>query len=219
MIASSCIAEGTLDATNACQICDPSRSKSAYSPNTGADCGSSATECSGQDTCDENAVCKPNDAADRTTCFDGYCQAGLCEVPSFDCVAPDPPEIDTDSMQFLLQSGSPPSPAGGTVKSGRYTPIRVEYYGDQPGTTSLLSFDIDGIFVQVANQPYPPWIPAVLYAGLLTPTNKSLEFDVQRCSTQTVSIPAIEYTATANGMVTFYDDSSGTRVVTSYLRE
>src|SRR5690606_4553129 len=155
-------APDSLNGANSCEICDPERSTSNYSPDIGAHCGSGPTECSGQDTCNASASCQTNHVADRTKCSGGYCEDGVCTVPVFDCIAPDPPPIDTDAIEiFANLSGTPPTPIGGTLQPGRYTPFRIQYYGEQPTTTYTYSFEFDGIFVQVGYQPYPPWVPQI----------------------------------------------------------
>jgi len=141
-------------------------------------------------------------------------------VPTFDCIAPDPPPIDADALEVFTVSGSPPVPTGGTVQPGRYTPFRIQYYGEQPSTTPIYSFEFDGIFVQAAYQPYPAWIPQIEFAGLFSRTGSTQEFDFERCDPQyDIDVPPLEYSATANGMLTFETDSEGTRIVVSYLRE
>jgi hypothetical protein len=67
-IAGSCVAAGDLNPANSCLICDPARSVDAYSPNVDATCGSAATECSGQDTCNAQGQCTPNHLAAGTAC-------------------------------------------------------------------------------------------------------------------------------------------------------
>lgn len=221
VIGDNCVDADALNASNSCEICDPERSTSDYSPDTGAACGSSETECSDQDTCNGSAACQPNDVADRTECSDGYCEGGVCTVPAFDCIVPDPPVIDADALEiFVGLTGTPPTPTGGTLQPGRYTPFRIQYYGEQPTTTNTYSFEIDGIFAQAAHQPYPPWIPQIEFAGLFERVGSTLEFDFERCDPQyDIDVPTIEYSATTNGMLTFETDSYGTRIVTSYLRE
>jgi hypothetical protein len=67
-IAGNCVAAGAQDPANACQICDPARSAEAYSANVGASCGAAGTDCSGQDTCNEQGQCAPNHLAAGTAC-------------------------------------------------------------------------------------------------------------------------------------------------------
>lgn len=84
----------------------------------------------------------------------------------------------------------------------------------------MYSFEFDGIFVQANTQPFPPWVPAGEHAGIFTRVDDTLEFELQPCDpTYSTEIPALEYSATVNGMFIFETHSSGTRVVISYLRE
>lgn len=78
-IGNTCVAPGSGDPANACQICDLSRSATAYSVNVGASCGSPATECSGQDTCNAQGQCAANNL-DNTSCQQnaGLCVGGTC---------------------------------------------------------------------------------------------------------------------------------------------
>jgi len=220
VIGGACVAADAANPDNSCQVCDPDESTSAYSADVGTACGDSETECSGEDTCNSSAVCQANHVADRIECSDGYCEGGDCKLPVFDCIAPDPPAFDGEELEMFVNLTDPPTPTGGALPSGRYTPFRVQYYGDQPSTTSLYSFEIQGIFAQVAMQPYPPWIPQIEFAGIFTPIDDTLEFDVERCDPQyDIDVPVLEYSATANGMLTFETDVYGTRIVISYLRE
>ncbi len=221
VVGGSCVASGAVDPSNKCMVCTPATSKTAYSPSVGKTCGSAQTECSGQDTCDASGTCQPNDVMDGTTCSIGECTAGSCmTVPNpFDCIAPDPPVFDPDTLDAVLVSGTAPSPMGGTIPSGRYMPIKIQFYGDQPSTTSVYSFEFDRGFVQVAYQPYPPWVPQIQFAGTFTPSGNTLQFDLERCDPQyTTDVPNLQYTVTANGMMTF-ETTSGTRVVISYQRQ
>lgn len=220
VIGGTCVAAEAANPDNSCQICDPVESANAYSADVGAACGDSESECSGEDTCNSSALCQANHVADRTECSEGYCEGGSCKLPVFDCIAPDPPVFDGEELEMFVNLTDPPTPTGGTLQSGRYTPFRVQYYGDQPTTTSLYSFEIEGIFAQVAMQPYPLWIPQIEFAGIFTSVDDTLEFDVERCDPQyDIDVPALEYSATANGMLTFETDAYGTRIVISYLRE
>jgi hypothetical protein len=79
-VGGTCFFDGDTNPTNACQICDVDRSRTAFSPNTGARCGAVATECSAQDTCDNRGQCGANNREDGTTCSgqSGYCRTGQC---------------------------------------------------------------------------------------------------------------------------------------------
>lgn len=67
-VGSSCFASGAVNPANPCQVCDPSRNAAAFSSNTNALCGSAATECSGQDTCNAQGQCVPNHVPNNTRC-------------------------------------------------------------------------------------------------------------------------------------------------------
>jgi hypothetical protein len=70
IIADNCIAAGALQPGNPCFTCDPARSATSYVPATGRACGSAATACSGQDTCDGSGNCAANHSASGTFCGD-----------------------------------------------------------------------------------------------------------------------------------------------------
>jgi len=80
-IGATCFANGARNPSNACQVCDPNRSTTAFSVNVGGACGSGPTECSGQDTCTPQGQCVPNNLANGTSCTSvvrGNCQNGAC---------------------------------------------------------------------------------------------------------------------------------------------
>lgn len=85
VVGGNCFAAGALNGNNPCQICDPARSTTSFSGNTGSRCGSGATECSAQDTCNVQGQCVPNDLAFPTPCQSvpgGQCQGdGRCVAP------------------------------------------------------------------------------------------------------------------------------------------
>lgn len=62
-----CIADGATALGNVCRICDVSRSRTSYSDDDGASCGSAATECSAQDSC-MGGVCRPNHVSAGENC-------------------------------------------------------------------------------------------------------------------------------------------------------
>lgn len=87
-ISGACLARGTVNPNNPCQICDPARSNAGFSPNGGALCGVGPTECSAQDTCSNQGVCIPNHVAAGTRCggFSNTCAnpdqcngSGVCQ--------------------------------------------------------------------------------------------------------------------------------------------
>lgn len=85
VVGGNCFAAGALNGNNPCQICDPARSTVSFSGNTGARCGSGATECSAQDSCNAQGQCVPNDLPFPTPCTSvggGQCQGdGRCAAP------------------------------------------------------------------------------------------------------------------------------------------
>lgn len=85
VVGGNCFAAGALNGSNPCQICDPARSTTSFSGNTGARCGSGASECSAQDSCNAQGQCVPNDLPFPTPCTSvpgGQCQGdGRCASP------------------------------------------------------------------------------------------------------------------------------------------
>lgn len=63
-----CFQDGAEQTGNACQVCDMTRSITAFSPATGKACGTSSSECSALDTCDAAGVCQPNHVAAGERC-------------------------------------------------------------------------------------------------------------------------------------------------------
>jgi hypothetical protein len=77
VISGVCVAAGTEAPGNPCQVCDPSRSSATYSIVAGKSCGASATDCSGQDTCDAQGRCQLNHRPSNTSC--GNPNSGACD--------------------------------------------------------------------------------------------------------------------------------------------
>lgn len=103
-IGNDCVAAGSTNPANACQICDPVRSSTSFSANINAQCGARATECSAQDTCNAQGQCAPNDLVTGTPCSSvpqGACQGGQC-------VSTQPPALFAHA------------PTGGVVGQGHY---------------------------------------------------------------------------------------------------
>lgn len=100
-----CVAIGALDPGNACRVCDPARSSSSYSPNTGARCGAGATVCSAQDTCSSSGICQPNHLRAGTVCRAAVgCLPGSACDGSGACVAGAPPDgASCDDGVFCTQ--------------------------------------------------------------------------------------------------------------------
>jgi hypothetical protein len=79
-VGGTCAAPGP-NPTNPCQVCDPSRSTTAFSANAGALCGAGPSTCSGQDTCNAQGQCAPNNFAFGMICAGGVCQGdGQCRA-------------------------------------------------------------------------------------------------------------------------------------------
>ena len=79
LIGGQCVQAGLTDPTNACQVCDPKQSTSAYVVKDGLGCDD-GDACTGQDAC-KAGVCKgaPMDcSAKNAECQQGACLAGAC---------------------------------------------------------------------------------------------------------------------------------------------
>jgi hypothetical protein len=91
-IGGACVAANTLDTSDACQICDPTRSATGYSINSGGNCGPLPSACSGQGTCNAQGTCVAHNVAQGSPCGDagacgerGVCDgAGACPATSVD---------------------------------------------------------------------------------------------------------------------------------------
>jgi hypothetical protein len=92
VIGASCVAAGTVNASNTCQICDPARSAVGFSANATASCGAGPSACSAQDTCNDQGQCVANDLADGVGCgpqgSGQACIAGVCSSCT-DAASPD----------------------------------------------------------------------------------------------------------------------------------
>ena len=227
VIASACVEAGAKNPGNPCEICNVSRSRAAYSANSGAQCGSAASECSSQDTCDESGVCQKNDFAAGMTCVGGQCEAGVCRAVQnpFDCIVPSPPKANFTAEVFDFGNGTPPSPKGGTVTDGRYTASRIDLYKSDAVGVDIRTFEFKKGFVQIASQYYSldqkvAYIPEVRFAGSFTGNANLLKFELERCDPQyDIGVPNLPYTATVNGLVTIVALTGGGTVVTSYVRQ
>ncbi len=220
-IGQSCVANGTLNPSNPCQICSVANSTNSYSANFGVSCGSGPQECSNQDTCNAQGVCQPNHVNNGTLCNNGTCQAGICEPDPFDCVAPDPPVVAFPDA--YLGSAPPPVGQGGNVRDGRYYPVRLDQYGDNV-TITLRTFEFRANYVQVGQRPYSsvggPYIPEIQFAGTYSTSGNSMTFDAERCDPNyNIDVGTFTYTATPNGLVTIEEYSTGTTIVTTLARE
>lgn len=74
-----CTASGTASPGNSCSVCDPTRSTSAFSAAVGKACGSAATACSQQDTCNAQGQCQVNNLPAGTPC--GSPNSSACDQP------------------------------------------------------------------------------------------------------------------------------------------
>jgi hypothetical protein len=226
LIDSVCIDAQAKNPNNSCEICEVSRSRISYSANLGAHCGSAATECSAQDTCDASGACRQNDLDSNTPCAGGTCEAGGCQAQQnpFDCIAPNPPKADFTAEVYDL-TGTPPTAKGGVIADGRYTATRIDLYNSAATGVDIRSFEFKRGFVQISSQYYTldtkvAFIPEVRFAGSYTIAAGSLKFNVQNCDPQfNIVIPDLLYTASANGIVTIVPLSDGTTIVTSYVRQ
>lgn|SRR6185369_7894689 len=223
-IASVCVLANAKNPENSCQICDVARSRTAYSADVGASCGASASECSAQDTCDARAVCQKNDLETGVHCATGACVAGACKPNPFDCIAPSPPVTSlTDEIYDF--TGTPPAPTGGAIADGRYAPTRVNLYNSTATGINVRTFEFKTGFAQVATryfsiETHGAFIPEVQFAGSFTTSGNVLKFALERCDPQyDIDIPALSYTASANGMTTTETLTDGSVVVTSYSRQ
>src|SRR5688572_15688411 len=103
----TCVAAGT-PSMNGCQVCDPARSTVGLSVNAGQNCGSPATECSGQDTCNAQGVCQPNHLAAQTPCTS--VAGGRCQGDGLTCSAPAPTVCDNPCERASGQTCVPLDP-------------------------------------------------------------------------------------------------------------
>lgn len=222
-IGTSCVAAGTVDPSNPCRICSLAASRSAYSPNTGANCGSGPTECSGQDTCSASGTCQPNHSPNDSTCTGGTCQDGACQINPFDCVVPSPPEVVFPS-NVLIMSGSAPTTTGGRVQDGRYVPTRIEIYGGNPSTVEVRTFEFRASYVQVGQRPMMVGtggavIPEIQFAGTFEVSGSSLSFTLERCTGYNLDVPTLSFTVSANGLTVQETLSGGVTVRTVLARQ
>jgi hypothetical protein len=207
---------GACDGEGACRV--PEQSELGGDCDGDADCRVGA--------CASNGVCcaASCDPVCEACSPDGACQSnGACDA--FDCIAPSPPEVFANlpvDAVFLLSVATPPAGRGGTVRDGRYTPIRIDLYGEEQSTVFVATYEFRGRSVQVAYQPFtslsPPAgvIPELQFAGTYETADTSLELDLERCDPQfELDLPLQQYTATANGLVTIVQQGPVT-VVTSY---
>jgi hypothetical protein len=88
-----------------------------------------------------------------------------------------------------------------------------------------MTFEFRSRSVQIGYQPFlgfaPPVsvIPEIQFAGSFASAGTSLQFDIERCDPNfNLDVPALEFTATANGLVTISAQVGLTLVVT-YTRQ
>lgn len=225
VIDSACVAANAKSPRNPCEVCDVNRSRDGYSPDIGAPCGSGATECSGQDTCDESGACRENDFGADVPCSGGLCRAGVCQLRSpFDCIVPSPPTASYPAHVFS-GIGKAADAMGGAVVDGRYTPQQIFLYNSHATGVDVRTFEFRKGFVQIALRYYAldtqaAFIPEVHFAGRFTGSAGWLELDVARCDPQfDIDLAHLGYTATENGMVTLEVFADGSSIETTYLRQ
>ena len=73
-----CFTPGASSAGNPCFVCDPNSSITTLTVAPGRNCGSGATECSGQDTCNAAGQCVPNHLAAGAPC--GFAGGAQCDA-------------------------------------------------------------------------------------------------------------------------------------------
>jgi hypothetical protein len=93
-----CFPSGTSPANNQCLVCDPTSSATSLTVSLGRNCGSGATECSGQDTCNALGQCAPNHLAAGAPC-------GIAGSPQ--CDAADTCDGRGECVLRVAQDGSP----------------------------------------------------------------------------------------------------------------
>lgn len=221
LISGQCVAADAQEPGNPCMICDPAQATDSFRPNIGVACGDEPDECSDQDTCDAEGVCQPNHVDDESLCTDGTCQAGVCEPDPFDCILPEPPAVVYPGA--YLATGSPPVGQGGKVRDGRYSPLRIDQYGEDV-TMNIRSFEFRSEYVQVGQRPFgsngAAFIPEIQFAGSYATTGNTMSFSLQRCQpSYNIDVADFTYTATANGLITIDVYASGTVIVTTLVRE
>lgn len=161
----------------------------------------------------------------------GSCESnGACDI--FDCIAPNPPpvaeSIPIDNV-FFLGAATPPAARGGTVRDGRYTPARIDVYGDlNAGAVFIPTYEFRARSVQIAEQdfiqfsPLLGFLPAMTYTGTFVVSGITMTFDVTFCDIefqgQSLRTQTLQYTATANGLVTI-SQQAGRAVAVSYTRQ
>lgn len=172
-------------------------------------------------TCDlDCAVCSSNGL--------GCASTGACDA--FDCIAPNPPAVASNvpvNAVFFNAAGTPPAARGGTIRDGRYTPTRIDIYAPQ-AAIRVQTYEFRARSVQIAEQdfisfsPLQGFLPEMRYAGRFSTNGTSLTFQaLESCDPQfgqNLTTPSVQYTVTANGLITIAQQQLGT-VVTSYLRQ
>lgn len=208
------------------QLCTPEGACVNPQSELGGDCSSDA-ECR-VGVCASGLCClSACDPACETCGGDGLCQSnGACDA--FDCIAPDPPPVTANlpvDNIFLLSGLTPPAARGGTVRDGRYTPTRIDIYGESSSGVFVPTYEFRGRSVQIAEQDFfqfsPPgsFIPERRYAGSFTTAGSSMQFALERCDPQfdlELRTQPVQYTASANGLVVISEQTAGT-VVISYV--
>jgi hypothetical protein len=129
---------------------------------------------------------------------------------------------------FRLVGATAPAARGGTVRDGRYTPSRIDIYGELTGGIFIPTYEFRGRSVQIAEQdffqfsPLVGFLPENRYTGTFTSTGTSLNFEVELCDVAAANpdlrTPTVQYTVSANGLVAISQQNVGA-VVISDIRE
>src|SRR5690606_4779363 len=132
----------------------------------------------------------------------GECNAGECEPLPFDCIAPNPPIVEQPSNVFVFEDGAPPKGQGGTVRDGVYTHTRFDVYGASFAShVPVRTYEVRSQYVQMGVRDWTGSffaINEIQFAGSFTTLNNTLTWDLQNCDPQqTLTVPSLEYTATA----------------------
>ena len=179
---------------------------------SGGVCCGSACDLNCQ-VCSSSGVCQSNDA---------------CDV--FDCAAPNPPNVAASLPNSVvsLPGATPPVARGGTVRDGRYTPTRIDVYAALNSSIFVATYEFRSRSVQIGEQDFlqfsPPtsFLPERHYAGTFTTTATTLSFQTDTCDTQfgqPLRVPTVQYTATANSLVTIAQQDGVGTVVITYVRQ
>jgi len=114
------------------------------------------------------------------------------------------------------------------VRDGRYTPTRIDVYAALNSSIFVATYEFRSRSVQIGEQDFlqfsPPtsFLPERHYAGTFTTTATTLSFQTDTCDTQfgqPLRVPTVQYTATANSLVTIAQQDGVGTVVITYVRQ